>query len=146
MKTFKLISLDVLEKQGDELKNMPIDLTDGLIINREDEDNHWLVEAYMDDSYKDYFQQMQDENREYVLQVKISKESNEPATMMVKLVGLNQIGSSMNVLFLGTLLNRKQEKVEEMLQALIQEGYQGTELLEKFKEKSKLFDISSSSK
>ncbi|SET93047.1 YwpF-like protein [Salinibacillus kushneri] len=139
MKTFKLISLDVLEKRGDELTNKPIDLKDGLIINREDEQNHWLVEAYMNDSYKPFFQQMMDEKREYVLQVKISKESNEPATIMVKMVGINKIGESMNVLFKGTLLNRKQEKVEEMLQGLIQEGFQGAELLEKFKERSKQF-------
>ncbi|MRG85598.1 YwpF family protein [Salinibacillus xinjiangensis] len=143
MKTFKLISLDVLEKNGDELINRPIPLNDGLIINREDDDNHWLIEAYMDDNQKEYFQQKKNENREHVLQVKISKETNEPATMMAKIVGLNNIGNAINVLFIGTLVNRRQDKVEEMLQELIQEGYQGEELLRLFKKKNKIVEISS---
>ncbi|MBB6454828.1 phosphoketolase [Salirhabdus euzebyi] len=137
MKTFKLVSLDVLEKQGEELTNRPINLIDGLIINREDDKNRWLIESFVDKQYESFFHRAKEFDQELVLQVKITKETNQPASLMVKIVGINEIGSGINVLFMGTLINRKQEKVEEMLQYLIEEGYQGEELLTMFKKKNK---------
>ncbi|MBO8155490.1 MAG: YwpF-like family protein [Bacillaceae bacterium] len=135
MKTFKLISLDVLQKQGEELHTLMIDLVDGLIINREDEQNRWLIEAYTDQEYLQLFRKAKKEDRELVLQVKISKETNQPATFLVKVVAINEIGDYMNVLFLGTIVNKKQEQIENVLQELIEQGYQGEMLLKKFKKR-----------
>ncbi|WP_102027536.1 YwpF family protein [Salirhabdus sp. Marseille-P4669] len=138
MKTFKLVSLSVLEKVEDVLTTKDIELIDGLIINREDEQNQWLIEAYTHNRYKDFFDTLKKEKREKVLQVKITKPTNTPATFMVKVKNVNKIGGNINVLFLGTIINRKREKVEEMLQELIEEGYQGAELLEQFKKYNKI--------
>lgn len=135
MKTFKLINLDILEKQGEELHTLTVDLIDGLIINREDDQNRWLIEAYTDQEYLELFQNTKKVDRDLVLQVKISKETNQPATFLVKVVDINQIGDNMNVLFTGTIVNKKQEYIEQVLQDLIDQGYQGQELLEKFRKK-----------
>ncbi len=137
MKTFKLVSLTVLEKQDEELISLPIPLKDGLIINREDEQNRWLIEAYLDKSYKEFFEKLKNNGQEKVLQVKITKETNDPATFIVQILSINDIGDHINVLFMGTIINRNIKMVEKMLKNLIEQGLQGKSLLEEFKKKMK---------
>lgn len=134
MKTFKLKSLEIVEQQDEEIIQVKIPLIDGLIINQEDEKNRWVVEAYMEHSYLDFFQKVEEEKDEVLIQVKITKESNEYATFITSLIGINEIGAHMNVLLIGTIVDRQKYKVEEMLTNLIDQGFQGNDLLEKFKE------------
>lgn len=134
MKTFKLRLLEIVEQKDEEIIQIKIPLIDGLIINQEDENNHWVIEAYVDHSYLDFFKNIEEVNGETLIQVKITKESNAYATFITTLIGLNEIGAHMNVLFIGTIVDRQKYKVEEMLTNLIEEGYQGEELLNKFKE------------
>ena len=54
MKTFKLISLQIVE--DDQL--VDIELDDGLIISQENDQSTWLIEAYINISYDDYFQKL----------------------------------------------------------------------------------------
>ncbi|WP_026570533.1 MULTISPECIES: YwpF-like family protein [Sediminibacillus] len=135
MKTFKLISLDVLEDQHEEIRPRNIPLLDGLIINREDDQNRWLLEAYLDKSYESYFHALKEENEQVMLQGKITKESNQPATFMASITDINTIGEHINVLFLSTLVDRKKGEIERTLKTLIEEGYQGDELLDEFKDR-----------
>lgn len=134
MKTFKLKMLEIIDHRGDEFVHTNIPLLDGLSINREDDQNHWLIEAYIDREYLDFFTNLYKKNDEIIIQVKITKESNEPATFITSIIGVNEIGDSMNVLLLGTIVDRRKHKIEELLTSLIDKGYQGRELLEKFKE------------
>ncbi|WP_373895860.1 YwpF family protein [Virgibacillus natechei] len=133
MKTFKLKLLEIIEQRDDSLMPKKIPLKDGLAINREDDNNQWVIEAFIDYSYLDYFNDLKKEN-EIVVQVKITKESNEPATFITSIIGVNEIGEHMNVLFLGSIVDRRINKVEDILTALIDEGYQGKDLITKFKE------------
>lgn len=133
MKTFKLVALDLIEQKEEEVVQNNIPLIDGLIINREDDDNTWLMEAYTEHSYFELFTALQ-EYDEILLQVKITKESNEPATFITSIAGVNEIGGNINVLFIGTIVDQQKNKIEERLVALIEKGYQGEELLRKFKE------------
>ncbi|MDC3412741.1 YwpF-like family protein [Aquibacillus sp. 3ASR75-11] len=135
MKTFKLISLDVLEDKQKDIVQHKIPLLDGLIINREDDKNHWVLEAYLDKSYLVYFNEFHNHNEPIMLQAKITKESNEPATFMSTVIDVNEIGDHINVLFIGTLVDRKKSLIEHMLKTLIEEGHQGEKLLEEFKER-----------
>ncbi|MUK90252.1 hypothetical protein GMD78_17910 [Ornithinibacillus sp. L9] len=135
MKTFKLQALQILENEYEELVKKSITLYDGLIINREDEQNRWVIEAYVQSDYKDYFTNLRDKNEEIMVEVVITKESNDPATFITSIIGINDIGGErINVLFMGTIIDKRKSKIEEMLRKLIDEGYQGEELLEKFKE------------
>ncbi|UJL47778.1 hypothetical protein KFZ58_07975 [Virgibacillus sp. NKC19-16] len=133
MKTFKLKSLEIIEQRDDNLMPKKIPLKDGLAINREDDNNQWVIEAFIDYSYLDYCKDLKKRN-EIMVQVKITKESNEPATFITSIIGVNEIGEHMNVLFLGSIVDRRKNKVEEILIALIDEGYQGNDLIKKFKE------------
>ncbi|RPF52272.1 YwpF family protein [Aquisalibacillus elongatus] len=136
MKTFKLISIDILEKSGDELEYIEVDMMDGLIIDREIEQDRWLIECFIPVKYLKYFKQKQSEDREFVVQVRISKAANPKATIVAKVNSINEIEDDINVILIGNLVNREREQIEQMLQDLIEAGYQGASLLKRFKEKN----------
>ncbi|MBP2077939.1 YwpF-like family protein [Oceanobacillus polygoni] len=134
MKTFKLKRLEVVDHDDDEIEQLNIKLRDGLIINREDDQGQWLIEAYTNKSYMDYFKKLHGEQGEIMIQATITKESNEPATFITTVLGINEIGDHINVLFIGTIIDRRKHIIEDLLTDLIDQGYQGRELLSKFKE------------
>lgn len=133
MKTFKLKKLIVKEGIEAKLLQHEIKLLDGLIINREDEQNRWLIEAFIDQSYLEFFKRLEEERQEIMLEVKITKESNPPATFITNIISVNEIGDRMNVLFMGTIVDRRIHYIEDLLERLVKEGYKGEELLRKFK-------------
>lgn len=132
MKTFKLVSLEMIEENQQDIDTDTISLIDGLIINREDEKNQWLIEAYIDQRYWPYFQTMKENETKVMLYAKISKPTNKPAPFLSEIISMNEIEEKMNILFLGILVDEKKEKVENTLKTLIEKGYQGEELLQKF--------------
>ena len=134
MKTFKLKALRIIESVHNNIKVHNINLIDGLTINREDEQNRWVIEAYISRDYMELFKRLHKEREEIMVEANITKESNEPATFITSIIGLNEIGDQMNVLLIGTIVDRRKNKIEEMLRFLVNKGYQGEELLGKFKE------------
>ncbi|MFZ0475278.1 MAG: YwpF-like family protein, partial [Halobacillus sp.] len=119
MKTFKLISLDIIEEKNEDITQRRIKLLDGLIINREDDHGRWIIEAYVDQSYQDFFQTMCNNQEEIMVQVKITKPSNQPATFLVTPIDTNVIGDHINVIFMGSIVNRQQEQIEKTLRQLM---------------------------
>ncbi|GAA0613722.1 YwpF-like family protein [Virgibacillus siamensis] len=134
MKTFKLYSLDILQSDDKNISQYGIDLKDGLIINREDDLNQWVIEAYVRHDYLGFFKKLQQERDQVMLQVKITKPTNQPATFITSIIGVNEIGPNINILFKGVVVNQQKDKVWDMLKSLIEQGYQGEELLDKFRE------------
>lgn len=61
MKTFKLISLQLVKKE--EWYDVP--LVDGLIINKEDDHHSWLIEGYVDKSFYELFHEASKEEKNY---------------------------------------------------------------------------------
>lgn len=133
MKTFKLKGLEIMEDDENSVKKKKITLRDGLVINREDEYG-WLIEAYIDNTYESYFKSIFD-TKELMIQVKITRKENDPAFFITEIVSINEIGdSTINVLFQGKVVDHRKSRIEEMLEMIIKEGYQGESLLKKFKE------------
>nr|WP_256558189.1 YwpF-like family protein [Halobacillus sp. A1] len=133
VKTFKLVSLDIVEEKNDDITQRRIKLNDGLIINREDDRGRWVIEAYVDNIYEEYFSSILQTEEELFIQVKITKSSNQPATFIAKVIDMNVIGNDMNVIFIGTMIDRRRENIEKVLKTLLDEGYQGDELLDEFR-------------
>src|SRR5690625_4335965 len=92
-----------------------------------------INKVYNDNKYLNYFTTLKKKHDEIIIQVKITKESNSPAIFMTSIIGVNEIGSRMNVLFKGKIIDRHKDEIEEMLGSLITEGYEGEELLMEFK-------------
>lgn len=131
MKTFKLVSLQLVE----EGSLVDIELDDGLIINKEDEKSNWLLEAYIDKSYLDYFKKRADNKDELVIQVVITKKENDPAAFQTKITSINELENHISILFEGSLKRTKNDYAELLLQDLLDKGFKGDNLLDEFKTK-----------
>lgn len=129
MKTFKLISLQVVKDQG----LMDITLDDGLIINKEDEHNHWLIEAYIPNAFYDFFHDALLQKAELIVQVVITKKENQPAPLHVKTITVKKLHRHISVLLEGTIKNKKYNYEELLLNDLIQKGFTGADLLTEFR-------------
>ncbi|ASN05935.1 YwpF family protein [Virgibacillus necropolis] len=134
MKTFKLSSLEIVENDDHDIILHEIPLLDGLVINREDEQDRWVIEAFMEKDNFEVFHNLKEEGDTVVLQVKITKETNTPASFITSILSINEIGDRINVIFMGTIVDQRKGIVKEMLKKLIEEGYQGESLYRKFKE------------
>jgi YwpF-like protein len=133
MKTFKLISLDVVENGN----SIEVPLEDGLILNKEDEHSTWLIEAYTDLSKYEFFQKIAEENREIIVEAVISKKDNAPAYFQTKISSLQKFDQHISVLFQGQMRRNKSDYSELLLDNLLQKGLEGEALLTEFKEKMK---------
>lgn len=131
MKTFKLRKLVILDYDK-ELEGIEVELVDGLIINREDDHDTWLIEGFINRSYWEYFENKQHE--ELMVQATITKDTNEPASFITKMTEMHEIGNQMNVMLMGKIIDKQKKDVENLLTTLIEEGYEGENLIQKFKE------------
>jgi hypothetical protein len=129
MKTFKLISLQVVE--DDSL--VDIDLIDGLIINQENDQNTWMLEAYINKSYDGHFQKLFKEGKDLIVQVVITKKENSPAAFRTKIVTIKHLTEHLSILLVGKLLKTNSDYAEVVLKKLIEKGLTGDELLNEFK-------------
>lgn len=141
MKTFKLISLSVVEEEQEQLTRTEIPLIDGLIINREDEKSQWMIEAYVNFNDRVVFEAYNQNHRDIILETKITKKSNPPAHFMARIESITEMEESISVLMKGVLVNRKNQEIENMLTALINEGFQGKDLLDEFKRRTELANL-----
>lgn len=131
MKTFKLISLNLVTEN--ELLDIPLE--DGLIINKEDEHNTWLMEAYTDKSFHDLFYEAVKNESDLLVQAVITKKENDPAPFKVRARSLHVFEEHISVLLEGALKRSKSNYSEILLNDLLQKGLSGNELLEEFKAK-----------
>ncbi|WP_026583660.1 YwpF-like family protein [Bacillus sp. J33] len=129
MKTFKLVSLQLVEEDG----LVDIELDDGLIINKEDEKSNWLLEAYIDKAYLDFFKKRADKGDELIIQVVITKRENDPAAFQTKITSINELEDHISILFEGSLKRTKNDFAELLLQDLLGKGFKGDNLLDEFK-------------
>lgn len=131
MKTFKLMSLEIIEDEG----FVQIPLEDGLIINKEDEQSTWIMEAYVGNQYGELFQTACSEDREIIAQVIISKKENDPAVFITKVCSVKQLQDHVSILLKGTLRKSRTHYAEHLLEHLLEQGFSGEQLLEEFKHK-----------
>jgi YwpF-like protein len=133
MKSFKLISLQMItEKQ--EL--VDIELVDGLIINKENDSNTWIVEALVEATHYDELKDsLPNEDEEVRIQAVITKQENDPAVFETILKTRKLVDGHISLLFAGHLQNTRSKYAELLLEDLLKKGFTGDELLKEFKEK-----------
>jgi len=131
MKTFKLVALSIVK---DSTRSEEIPLVDGLIINKEDSQNRWLIETYLDKEYEKLFSSFQKTGEEIHLQVTISNKTNDPANMRAKVRSIIIMEEHISVLLDGCLIRDRTDLAEVILARLIRKGLQGEALLKEFKQ------------
>lgn len=135
MKTFKLVDLNVerLDKEGQPIEQFP--LIDGLIINKEDGENHWLIEALVPAEHLSFFQKLMQSKKEAKVFVTITKKSNRPAQLTGSIKNIVELERSISILIYGQMVSRNHPGSESILESLVKEGYTGSRLIEAFKQK-----------
>lgn len=133
MKTFKLISLEVIEDH--EVVEVPLD--HGLIINKEDERSTWLLEAYSELTLYDYFKKITDEKRDIIVRAVITKKENDPVYFQTKISCLQKFEDRISVLLEGYLRRNRKDYSETLLANLIEQGLSGDALLTEFIKRKK---------
>lgn len=99
MKSFKLISLQIVTE---ELHLIDIVLTDGLIINKENDARTWLLEAFVEEShFRELESSLPNINGEVFIQAVITKKDNEPALFSTVLRTIRKVGNHYSLLFVG---------------------------------------------
>ncbi|WP_166805843.1 YwpF family protein [Jeotgalibacillus sp. R-1-5s-1] len=130
MKTFKLKRVQIVE--GDSIRQF--DLIDGLIINKEDDHQTWILEAFLDHKEIDYFQRIQQSRENIEVLAVISSEKNDPASLYAHVHDVRPIGERISVLFIGHIRNQRNDYAEKLLASILEnDNLSGEELLIQFK-------------
>jgi hypothetical protein len=133
MKTFKLVGLKIEQqgKQEKEIKEIP--LKDGLVLNREDGENSWLIEALISKDLQPFFEELFEAQTKIRALVTISKKSNAPAQIIAKVKTLTPLDQHLSILLDGRLLtSRPIHDPEELLRSLMEQGLSGDKLIQTF--------------
>lgn len=133
MKTFKVIETSILS--ANETKLIPLE--DGIIINQENAARSWAIELFTTRDLKPYFDSLVDSQELVEARVVISYPENEPAPFEVMVYSVKSIGEQISVLFRGTLKQARRKYAEGLLADLIEDGLEGSELLERFEKDMK---------
>jgi hypothetical protein len=134
LKTFKIVALQIMEEE--QPKNIP--LQDGLIINKENEESSWVIEAFIDAGHKPYFEMLQQKNEPLEIRVVITHAANDPAPFTVRIHRIQDMDEDVSILFIGRLSKRRNEYLELLLDDLIRKGFKGEELLTEFKARMRI--------
>lgn len=133
MKSFKLISLQIITENR---QLVDVELVDGLIINKENDSNMWIVEALVEENhYNELKSNLPKENGDVRIQAVITKQENDPAVFNTILKTKKLVDGHVNLLFVGTIQNTRNKYAELLLEDLVKKGFTGDQLIKEFKEK-----------
>jgi hypothetical protein len=135
MKTFKLVGLKIEQADEQEKTIKEIPLEDGLVINKEDGENSWLIEALIPKDLQSYFEELSKAATKMRFFVTISKKSNAPAQIIAKVKTLTPLENHFSILLDGRLLTSKPiHDPEVLLRSLMGQGLSGDSLIQAFTE------------
>ncbi|MEO4054091.1 YwpF family protein [Solibacillus sp. CAU 1738] len=130
MKTFKMMSFDLLSEDGEQT----IPITDGLIINQENSHQSWVLELFIPSQHRTIFEKLQATGDVFDARAVISFPDNEPAPFSLVVSSMKNIGDHVSVLLKGKIKARRNRYAELLLQQLLAEGLSNKELLIRFEQ------------
>ncbi|MGJ9381606.1 hypothetical protein CR203_03880 [Salipaludibacillus neizhouensis] len=141
MKTFQLCSLMILFDQelreNEVMKGKDIPLVDSLIINKEEAEKNWLIEAVLDPEWEQFFRDYLEKNQSLMAEVTISKRTNDPATLVCEVRSVNKLVDHISVHLEGVLVVKKEDLSDMVLKKLIDEGFEGEALYNEYRKRKK---------
>ncbi|SES31991.1 YwpF-like protein [Salipaludibacillus aurantiacus] len=141
MKTFRLCSLMILFdedlKSNEEIKGKEIPLVEGLIINKEEAEKNWLLEAVLDPEWEEFFREYKEKEQPFMTEVTITKRTNDPATLVCDVKSVNQLENHISVHLEGVLVVKKEDLSDMLIKNLIEEGFEGKALYNEYRKRKK---------
>ncbi|SFP53057.1 YwpF family protein [Salibacterium halotolerans] len=135
MKTFRLVSLFLLPAEKKGIASYRVPLQEGLIINREERDKSWLIEAVLPQSEEETFRRKMETQEQMVLEVIITDTHNDPALMTGLVRRIVPLEQRISVMFDAVMAAGKDDVSNLILEQLIEEGYSGHDMLSEFYER-----------
>ena len=132
MKSFRLVSLQIITAD-EQIVN--IELAEGLTINKEDEQNRWLIEAFVHSDHYAPFAKAIEAQDTIRMQATITKKENNPASFRAQVLTIKKVDDFYSVLFEGQIVSSHIEYTELLLENLIESGLNGEALIHTFKER-----------
>ncbi|NEU30022.1 hypothetical protein GN156_04415 [bacterium LRH843] len=123
MKTFKLISICLFERKLEKVEKVPIEIKDGLIINMEDQEQTWYIDAVISNDHLTYFQHLKEEGKNVLVEVIITSKDNHPAAMITCIDTITELSEHISVLFEAKLAVKKDDVIENILTHLVNNGH-----------------------
>jgi hypothetical protein len=137
MKTFRLCSLTILfdeaPSEDEPMKGVSVPLVDGLIINKEEADKSWLLEAVVHKEWNDFFQEYLDTQQPLMAEVTITKKTNDPATLYCSISSVHELQDHLSVHIEGRIVAKKEDLSDMLLRSLLDEGYTGEDLYNEYR-------------
>ncbi|SDH71422.1 YwpF family protein [Alteribacillus bidgolensis] len=130
MKTFQLVSLQVLLFENEKVVHRPVPVQEGLIINREESQSTWLIEAVIPTDQKKFLEQIR--NKTLVFEVVITESNNDPALMTGEIRDFIELSDTYSLMIDAKMAAGKDDVSNLILDGLIQDDYSGDELLNEF--------------
>lgn len=127
MKSFKIVDI----KMQHENNYIILDLLDGIIINKEAGKDSWIVEVAISEDFKGILEEFV--GTDVTLLIRITRTSNQPALFEGKFLELNPINTGISLLFIGDIIQQDPNYAENLLEKLMDENYEGEDLLNEFK-------------
>ncbi|WP_077309903.1 YwpF family protein [Terribacillus halophilus] len=128
MKTFKLAELILYPTNQDSLEGKEMQLTEGLIINKE-EDNEWVLEAVLGKEDLVIVSKLSQEGNVVLAQVRITKPENRPALFLIQVQEVNDLEEEGNVIMRGNLRREDRLDLLTTIKRLRKEGKAESEIL-----------------
>ncbi|WP_100405183.1 YwpF family protein [Bacillus solitudinis] len=135
MKTFKLYSLAILESVNGTVIQKPISVSNGLIINMENQEYIWYIDAVVSKEEELYFEQVQERKQNILVDVVITSKENHPAAMITSISAITKLSTGASILLEARLVLKKDDIIENMVENLVNEGFSGKTLFSEFKKR-----------
>lgn len=132
MKTFHLYSISLLQGQSGKVEHLPISMKDGLIINMENHEKTWYIDAVFDREHLAFFEKIKADNRHILVEVIITSPDNPPAAMITSIDTITELSEHISVLFKAKMTGRMDDAIRNIVKSIIAEGLKGEEILERF--------------
>ena len=126
MKSFKVIDMKIIQEQNFIVP----EVKDGIIINMEYGDNPWIIEIVTAGDLASILEKLKGQQLE--MMVTITRPSNTPAKFSARVMDINQMDEMISVVFKGDIIIQGPNYAEELLEFLVEEGYEGKTLINEF--------------
>ncbi|SDC54297.1 YwpF family protein [Shouchella lonarensis] len=133
MKTYKLHALQVIEEQDGHVKQRPIPLEDGLIINMENKERVWFVDAVVSASDVTSFEQIYEKGQHMLISVVITSKNNHPAVMFTSIESITDLNEGKGIVFKGKIIFGRDDVLKDVFKDLLKNDYNKDEMLGEFK-------------
>ncbi|TDL95388.1 YwpF-like family protein [Macrococcus carouselicus] len=128
MKTFKALRFQIVENETTH----EYTLLDGVIINKENSGTGWLLEILIDSIHKETMEAYMKTGKVLDTRVVITRASNDPALFEATITNIKELNDKISVIFECHIYTPRQAYAEQLLEQLVDDKFEGEELIAAF--------------